>query len=412
MLKKISVGQFRVGMFVQRLEGSWFDHPFWKTRFLLTDPRDLGALRRSKIREVWIDTSKGLDVPPPAPAPAPPIEPAPEPLDDRPSVPPAPAEPPITAEQEIGKAAEVFKRSSGQVFRLVRTMRGDRRVDMETASTVADEIADSVQRHPGAMVSLARLKDQNQYFYLHSLAVAAQMAALARYLGMDPQACKVAGLAGLLHNAGMARLPSSLLNKVGKLDDDELAQVRSHPVEGHTILSAVPDLPIEVLDTALYHHERWDGGGYPFGLEGQAIPLFARMCAIADSYDALISNRTYRSGLEPAESVARMTSREGAFDPELLKAFVRCQGAYPTGSLVRLQSRRLGIVVDQHPDPMLPPRVKVFYSLASQMPIPPETIDLSASSNRDRILAREPVAQWTGLDLDTLWAGEALERLR
>lgn len=77
MLKKISVGQFRVGMFVQRLEGSWFDHPFWKTRFLLTDPRDLGALRRSKIREVWIDTSQGLDVPPPAPAPAPPIEPAP-----------------------------------------------------------------------------------------------------------------------------------------------------------------------------------------------------------------------------------------------------------------------------------------------------------------------------------------------
>lgn len=411
MLKKISVQDVRLGMFIQRLEGRWIDHPFWKTRFVIKDQRDLDILRSSRVTEVWVDAEAVDDA-----LPSPPAGPTAEPDKAEPAPSAAPAleipEALVTMEAELAKAAGICQRGKQILMRLVASSRLGEPVDLDALAPLADDVASSVTRHPGALVSVSRLKSRDEYLYLHSLAVSSLMAALARQLDMDESMCRVASLAGLLHNAGMSKVPQELLNKQGKLTDAEFFVIRGHPVQGHEMLSQLPDLPQQVLDAALHHHEKWDGSGYPFGLQGQSIPLFARMCAICDAYDAVTSNRTYRSGWDPAESIAQMSSWAGSFDPDLFRSFVKSLGVYPTGSLVRLHSQKLAIVVEQHADALLQPSVKVFYSLKSQMPITPERIDLAAPSCRDRIVAREPAANWAKLGLDSLWAGSAMPRRR
>lgn len=409
MLKKVHVSRIRLGMFIHRLEGDWLDHPFWKTRFVLKTERDLQKLRDSVIKEVWIDPDQGLDVEPETAPPTSASPPAPQAVQ-------VPIEPESTEqlpldrptadlESEMGKASAIVRRAKQSVAQLFALAKEGEAPSQDASRSLADEVSESVMRHPGALVSLSRLKAQDDYVYLHSLAVSAMMVALARQTGMDEERCRLAGLAGLLHNVGMAMVPSEIIRKKGKLTDEETFVVRAHPVQGYEMLKSSGDCPKEVLETCLHHHERWDGAGYPFGLEGEAIPVFARMCAICDAYDAITSNRSYRSGWDPGESIAQMASWSGQFDQELFNAFVRSMGLYPTGSLVRLQSQKLAVVVDQHPQSQSTPVVKVFYSLRSQMHIPPERVDLGHPSCRDRIIAREPAADWSKLGLDSLWAG-------
>ncbi|MBS0448553.1 MAG: phosphodiesterase, partial [Proteobacteria bacterium] len=161
------------------------------------------------------------------------------------------------------------------------------------------------------------------------------------------------------------------------------------------------------LDVCLHHHERPDGKGYPHGLSGDALTLAARMGAVCDVYDAITSNRPYKAGWDPAESVARMAewSKSGQFDPAMLAAFVKSLGIYPTGSLVRMESGRLGVVVEQTEGSLVRPKVKVFFSTRSQMPIPVEVVDTSLPNCNDRIVGRESNSRWKFTHLDQLWTG-------
>ena len=414
MLKKVHVSQIKLGMFIHRLEGEWLDNPFWTTRFVLKTERDLQKLRASAIQEIWIDPALGLDLEPdpePVAAVSLPESKVPEKASDAAPVEQLPLDRP-TAEldSEIGKASAIVRRAKQQLAELFAKAKEGDAPALEAAHALAGDVAESVMRHPSALVSLSRLKAQEDYVYLHSLAVSALMVALARQTGMDEERCRLAGLAGLLHNVGMAMVPAEIIKKKGELSDEETFVVRAHPVQGYEMLKSSADYPKEILEACLHHHERWDGAGYPFGLEAEAIPLFARMCTICDAYDAITSNRSYRSGWDPGESIAQMASWTGQFDQELFDAFVRSMGVFPTGSLVRLQSQKLAVVIDQNPHSQTTPVVKVFYSLRSQMHIPPERVDLGHPSCRDRIVSREPAAEWSKLGLDSLWAGSDVRR--
>jgi HD-GYP domain-containing protein (c-di-GMP phosphodiesterase class II) len=199
-----------------------------------------------------------------------------------------------------------------------------------------------------------------------------------------------------------------VLNKPGKLTDAEFAIIKRHPEEGHRLLLTGTDVDPMVLDVCLHHHEKTDGSGYPKGLKGDEISLFAKMGAVCDVYDAITSNRPYKAGWDPAESLRRMAEwSNGHFDTQVFQAFVKSLGIYPIGSLVKLSSGRLGVVVDQAGKSLTTPMVKVFFSTKSGMRITPELVDLSKTAGVEKILNREDPAKWKFTDLNELWSGVA-----
>ncbi len=403
MLKKIQARDLRTGMFLHALVGSWLDHPFWRNQFLLDDPADIRRLLDSGIAEVWIDTAKGLDVavPPPAQAAS-----ADEHTLMEAEIRDLKRPQRVSLEQELPHAAALIARSRQAVVSMFGEARMGKAVLAEAAGELVEDISASVMRNPGALVSLARLKTADDYTYMHSVAVCALMIALARQLELDERATREAGMAGLLHDLGKALMPMDVLNKPGKLTDEEFRIIRNHPVEGHHLLAEGGNVSDIVLDVCLHHHEKIDGSGYPDRLDGERISLFARMGAVCDIYDAITSNRPYKRGWDPAESIRRMTEwSRSHFDARVFQAFVKSIGIYPTGSLVRLTSGRLAVVTEQSEKSLLAPRVKVFFSTKSQTRIVPETLDLAAPGMTEKIVGHEDPAQWGFADLDAMWTG-------
>ncbi len=424
MLKRISVQHLTLGMYLHQFCGSWMDHPFWRTGFVLQDAADLARIHATAIQEVWIDVSKGRDVaagvqtvtpeqaearretdfqklqdmpelkvaaqPPAAPSPA------------------APARPrgtaPTSMSEELAHAAALTSHARQTMTSMFTEARMGRVVDSTEARSLVEEISDSVTRNPSALISLARLKTVDDYTYMHSVAVCALMVALGRQIGLEGDRLRTAGMAGLMHDIGKARIPLSVLNKPGKLTDDEFDVIRSHSEHGHRMLLACGGVDEEVLDACLHHHEKMDGSGYPHRLAGDGIGLIARMAAICDVYDAITSDRPYKRGWDPAESLRRMAEwTHGHFDARLFQAFVKSIGIYPVGSLVRLASGRIGVVMEQSTS-LVSPRVKVFFSTKSDLRIPPEVVDLSSPASGDKIVAREDPDKWRFPDLVDLWA--------
>jgi putative nucleotidyltransferase with HDIG domain len=408
MLKKISVDQLTLGMHLKEFCGSWMEHPFWRNAFVITDPKDIEAILSSSIKEVWIDTAKGDDVAP-----------------GRATISIAESEAEVDAELsraaegfretapvpvavEVARATKICAQSKRAVTSMFQEARMGKAVNTAGALKLVEEISDSISRNPGALISLARLKTADDYTYMHSVAVCALMIALAKQLRLDEAQTRSVGIAGLLHDLGKAMMPMKVLNKPGKLTNEEFDIIKKHPEEGHKMLLASTGADAIALDVVLHHHEKTDGSGYPKRLTDKDISLFAKMGAVCDVYDAITSNRPYKAGWDPAESLRRMAEwSNGHFDPVVFQAFVKSVGIYPIGSLVKLNSGRLGIVIEQAEKSLLTPRIKVFYSTRSEARIMPEIIDLSRPECPEKIANREDPAKWNFPDLNELWSAPA-----
>ncbi|MFC5303178.1 HD-GYP domain-containing protein [Azospira restricta] len=412
MLKKISVDQLAVGMHLHEFCGSWMEHPFWRTRFVIKDAADIVAIRESSIRDVWIDADKGLDVADGISVEASEAEVERELQAAAAAAAPA-AQQKAAMREEMARAARICAKSKQAMVSMFQEARMGKAVSADDCAPLVEEISNSVLRNPGALISLARLKTADDYTYMHSVAVCALMIALARQLGLDERQTRAAGMAGLLHDLGKAMIPNEVLNKPGKLTDDEFAIVKRHPELGHAALLQAAGVDAVALDVCLHHHEKVDGSGYPKGLRADEISLFAKMGAVCDVYDAITSNRPYKAGWDPAESLRKMAEwAKGHFDETVFQAFVKSVGIYPTGSLVRLESGRLGVVVEQSEKSLLAPKVKVFFSIKANARLRPEEIDLSRPGAQDKIAGREDPAKWNLPDLDALWAGSAAAGVR
>ncbi|MBN9421011.1 MAG: phosphodiesterase [Candidatus Accumulibacter sp. 66-26] len=406
MLKRISVQHLTLGMHIKEFCGSWMEHPFWRSGFVLTDPQDIVSIHESSIKEVWIDCDKGLDIAP-----------------DQPTVSEAESEAQVDAElealaaetrqiervpasEEFARAAKICAQSKRAVVSMFQEARMGKAVDTAAAQRLVEEISDSVSRNPGALISLARLKTADDYTYMHSVAVCALMVALARQLGLSDEETRSAGVAGLLHDLGKAAMPMDVLNKPGKLTDAEFAIIKGHPEAGYQMLLRGSGVNEMALDVCLHHHEKTDGSGYPKHLKDAEISLYAKMGAVCDVYDAITSNRPYKTGWDPAESLRKMAEwANGHFDPKIFQAFVKSLGIYPIGSLVLLSSGRLGIVVEQSQKSLLAPHVKVFFSTKANARIRPEIVDLSRPGCPEKIAGREDPSKWNFPDLNELWSG-------
>jgi HD-GYP domain-containing protein (c-di-GMP phosphodiesterase class II) len=289
--------------------------------------------------------------------------------------------------------------------RLFSEVRLGNAIEPSECVALVDAVVESIDRHPDALLSLARLKNADEYTYMHSVAVCALMVALGRQLGLNDAQCRDAGMAGMLHDLGKAVMPQDILNKPGKLTPEEFDIIKTHPVRGYEMLLEGTNVSEGAKDVCLHHHERVDGTGYPHRLSGEQITLLARMGAVCDVYDAVTSDRPYKAGWDPAHALSQMASWKGHFDTVVFQSFVKSVGIYPTGSLVRMRSGRLAVVLDQNPSALTKPRIKVFFSTKAGLPLEPQVVDLSSPHVVDQIEAREAPENWSFPYLTELWDG-------
>lgn len=401
MLKKINVHDVKLGMYLQEICGSWMEHPFWKKSFELTDPKDIKTLQECGINEVWIDTDKGLDVESGVSGK--------DETEDKKTVDAKLQKAmlsntkviiAVSMQEELEQARKTHGRAKEAVTSMFQEARMGKALQLEEIGNLVDDISLSIARNPEAFLSLARLKTIDNYTYLHSVAVCALMIALGKQMGLDQALLKDLGMAGLLHDVGKMMIPEEVLNKPGRLTDEEFDIIKKHPQLGLDVLKGSQGVCDMALDVCLHHHERVDGKGYPEKLSGDALSLFARMGAVCDVYDAITSIRCYKSNWEPAEAIRKMAEwQEGHFDSNVFHAFVKTIGIYPSGTLVKLKSTRLAVVMEQTNKSLITPIVKVFFSTKENAPLQPEIVDLTKSA--DSILNAEDPQKW-GFDLKKL----------
>jgi HD-GYP domain-containing protein (c-di-GMP phosphodiesterase class II) len=392
MIKQIRIDQLKPGMFIHDLNCGWLDHPFLTNSFYVFDAATVQKIVKLGIRELYIDTLKGANV-----------------REARTQV-----EVNADLERQLQKIAENktekpvvvalkdeavrARRLQGEANKLVRSLMDDVRlgqqIQVDRIEPLVEGMVDSIFRNHDALLPLVRLKQHDDYTFRHSVSVCALLVAFGRGMKLARPVIKEMALGGLLHDVGKARVSDQILNKPGKLSDEEFSHMQHHVDEGIWVLEQTPGISQIAMQVTAEHHERFDGSGYPGQLVADGISSYGQMASIVDVYDAITSERVYHKGMAPTQALKKLLEWSNHhFDPVLVHAFIRSIGIYPSGSLVMLESRRLGVVVEQNEDKLLEPVVEVFYHAGRQHYIRPELIDL-ALSQQDRISNVESYEKW------------------
>jgi putative nucleotidyltransferase with HDIG domain len=400
MARKIAVNDLRIGMYIDKLGGSWLNHPFLRSSFLLDEKKDLLKIQQSGIKEIWIDEQKGLSLAQVKQKETPEVK-TDTPPEKKEEVKKEPKKP-RSMEMDVERARAFCGAAKDQIENMFEDVRLGKAIDTESVLPLVGQIDTLVNENAAAIISVARLKTHDNYTYMHSVAVCALMLSLAKQLQLDENTTRLAGIGGLMHDMGKAFMPLQILNKEGSLTDQEFDTVKKHPEVGAKVLEKSGAEP-EVVDISLHHHEKVNGKGYPHGLMGDEISLLARMAAVCDVYDAITSERAYKKPWCPAEAIHKMAQWEGHFDKAIFNAFVKTVGIYPIGSLVRLSNKRLAVVVEPGVQSLLKPKVKAFFSITSGAQIPVQLIDLASPSCQVSIEGPESIEDWHFKDLESMW---------
>lgn len=403
MIKKIPVSLLEPGMYVSDFNAGWLTHPFAFNSMMIASDGDVAKVLAAGIRDVYIDTDRGRNVGEAVPT-------ADEAqretfrkieqmaLQESPLVPASR----VSRSEEMSHAHAAFSEATRVVHRLMDDVRFGRQFEIAATRPTVEKIVASVMRNSNAMMTMRRLKSLDDYTFLHSVNVCAMLVSFAKVLEMDLGSIHDLALGGLIHDVGKMRLAQAVLNKPGRLTEEEFIHVKSHVVLGSDLMLQAPGVPALALEVLALHHERADGSGYPNGLKGGEISAAGKMAAIVDVYDAITSDRAYRKAISPAAAVQKLFEWSGyGFDPEMTHLFLKSVGIYPIGTLVSLESGRLGIVIEQSDSQLLTPVVRVMYDGRRQHYLVPEDVDLSrpfGAGGGDRIVGYE-LPEKLGIDI-------------
>ena len=270
--------------------------------------------------------------------------------------------------------------------KFIRHLKAGEPIDITPLAAVAEEMVDTMFTHGDAMLCLARIRAKDAYLMEHSMNVAILLANFGRYLGLERNVLKELTLGGLLHDVGKIMTPDEVLNKPGKLTDEEFGVMRQHVVHSYDILSNTAGITPTMLEVAANHHERLDGTGYPQRLKGDQLSLYTRMSGIVDVYDAVTADRVYKQGMQPTQAFRILLKGINQhFDAELVTKFIKCMGVYPVGTLVQLSNQRLAVVMQRNEQQPLKPMVKVIYHATQRHYLEVQWLDLARNGGQESI---------------------------
>lgn len=366
MYKIYPVDDLKPGMFVNQVTRQTGQLKI-KTQGLVKDHGLIHKLKARGILEVEVDLSRSI-ISDELTMDSPMEEESPEELE----------KPQASEGETLNESHRLYEQAKSVQSKFFKKVRKGGKVSVTELMGTSADIIDSVFDNPDALCCLTLIKEKDQYLLEHSLNCSILMAVFARHLGFDKELIDELGLAGLMMDVGMATIPEDILSKPGALDGPEMQIVEGHVDFGLELLEQ-SELDLDVVrDVLANHHERMDGSGYPRGKSGDYLSVYARMAAIVDSYDAMTSERPWRRGMSPTQALKRLlASSQGLLDQSLVQQFIRCVGVHPVGSLVKLKSGKLAIVVRANKVDPLCPVVMSFYSVRTNMYNEVKRLDLS-----------------------------------
>ncbi len=301
---------------------------------------------------------------------------------------------PVPFRKEIHKARIVYRSAKEAVRNVMTDVRSGKSFENEKVVVVVNDLLDSIMRNRDALASLIRIKSKDEYTFNHSVNVCVLALTLGRHVGCEPRELKRLGVGALLHDIGKTIIPDEILNKEGKLTDEEFALVQQHTLAGAQTLMRNGGLHESSVKVALEHHEKCNGKGYPRKLNKDNISLFGQITAVADVYDALTTNRVYRKKMLPYEAISLIYSNmQKDFDPILVERFIQCTGIFPIGSLARLNTGETAVVLTVNRDNLLLPKVLVVLDQEGERVSQELEVDLAQQdpNNPDKRTAVNPV---------------------
>ncbi|SHK18144.1 HD-GYP domain, c-di-GMP phosphodiesterase class II (or its inactivated variant) [Marinobacter antarcticus] len=385
MIKRIPISALKVGMYITDLNNDWIPHNTQRKHGVIKREETIEKIRKMGVQFIYIDARKGTDTQDSETA-AEVEERNEEALqkagEQKPGITPR-----VSLSEEMVTALGVHSQAQELVGSFMNSAKIGASIDIAPLHKLADELQSSVARNANALGCLGRIREKDNYLLEHSVNLSVLMTVFGQYRELSADIMHQTIVGALLHDLGKILTPDELLHKPGRLSPEEFEVMKLHARHSRDILSATEGIGELSVITAAQHHERMDGSGYPEGLKGEQISVYGRMVAIADVYDAITANRVYHRGMTPTQGLKKLLEWSGDhLDPALVKQFIRCIGLYPVGSLVLLDSGRLGVVVEINEEDQRLPIVRVMYHTKFRMPITVTTIDLSKTSSQDRIL--------------------------
>ena len=318
--EKISIDKLEIGMYVCELDRPWLETPYPLQGFFLDTDADIQGLL-SYCKFVYIDIRRCLEKD---------LKQINDDLhpefskQDRQHIYRVAYKDTRSMEQELPVAKEYFEALSVITERLIKNLSKGKKLDLKQIKESTRQMVESVIRNPDAILWLMRLKQRDDYTFLHSLRCSILAIAFGRQLGLTKRQLNNLAIGAALMDIGKLKLPKTLLTRPGKLHEDEFEMIRDHVRLSLDMIGASGQDSKEIIDMVATHHERMNGKGYPNGLKGQDIPLFGRIAAIVDCYDAISSTRAYAAALSPGEAIKKLYDwRKSTFIQRWLKSLFR-----------------------------------------------------------------------------------------
>jgi len=377
-VKRISIDQLAVGMYVTEINDEWAADSNLKASGLITRDSTIQTFRSMGVSELYIDTSKGDDcegsvsvekIHQRVSAEAQALQAEPEPLTN--------LDPITSYQEEIENAKQIRHKALALAGDVMQDVKMGKSFDSASVDIIAHEITDSLVNNQNALQSLMRMRSKDQYLLEHSMNVAVLMGVLARSMKVSGDELHQLVFGAFVHDIGKVRVPEEILYKPGRLEPDEWQEMQRHVVYGVEALKEIGGISPLAMSICEQHHERLDGTGYPFNLPADQISLQGRMAAVVDVYDAITADRVYHKGMEPTVALKKMLEWSGHhLDRSLVYQLIRCVSVYPAGSAVELASGHIAIVREANLQSPNKPSVSLVYDAKRKVRITEKYVQL------------------------------------